>query len=421
MGIGALASGAIKCILNAYPHAELSLLDYSKKTLTHTLKFNGGTVDVRLIGIRFSKKFYLSNNIALLLFVALTLKLVPWKKMREKLAATNFWLRHISETDLVASIAGGDSFSDIYGLGRLLYVSLPQILVLLLDKRLILLPQTIGPFRTRFSRGIARYILKRAQRVYSRDQQGLRRVQSLLGSAHATDKTAFCYDVGFVLEPKAPDHAEIAGLSIRSGGNRPVIGLNVSGLLYMGGYTRKNMFGLRANYGEVMDKLIDFLIVQENADVLLIPHVFGTDPESDDRVCERIYEMLCDRYKGRLGLLQGRYDQHEVKYLVGKCDFFVGSRMHACIAAVSQGVPAVCIAYSDKFIGVMETLGIQSLVVDARQLGIIEILEAIGQAYAERVIVRQKLESKMPEVCQTVLNLFTSINGRNVEQGGQDF
>ena len=47
-----------------------------------------------------------------------------------------------------------------------------------------------------------------------------------------------------------------------------------------------------------------------------------------------------------------------MKYLIGQCDFFVGSRMHSCIAAVSQCVPAVSIAYSDKFIGVMATLGL---------------------------------------------------------------
>ena len=30
--------------------------------------------------------------------------------------------------------------------------------------------------------------------------------------------------------------------------------------------------------------------------------------------------------------------------------------------------PAVCIAYSDKFSGVMETIGIESMVADARRL-----------------------------------------------------
>ena len=38
--------------------------------------------------------------------------------------------------------------------------------------------------------------------------------------------------------------------------------------------------------------------------------------------------------------------------------------MHACIAALSQTVPAVAIAYSRKFLGVMETIGVEDIVVD---------------------------------------------------------
>jgi len=38
------------------------------------------------------------------------------------------------------------------------------------------------------------------------------------------------------------------------------------------------------------------------------------------------------------------YGPSETKFLIGHCDFFVGARMHACIAAVSQYVPAVTLA-----------------------------------------------------------------------------
>jgi polysaccharide pyruvyl transferase WcaK-like protein len=145
--------------------------------------------------------------------------------------------------------------------------------------------------------------------------------------------------------------------------------------------------------------------------VLLVPHVFGTQEgsESDLLVCEKVFASLCEKFPGRLGLLRGLYDQNEIKYVIGLCDFFIGSRMHACIAAISQHVPAVAIAYSDKFIGVMETIGIGTLVADARALRKDEIVSMVGQCYESRTITRRHLETKMHEIKASALNLFSGL------------
>ena len=82
--------------------------------------------------------------------------------------------------------------------------------------------------------------------------------------------------------------------------------------------------------------------------------------------------------------------------------------MHACIAAVSQSVPTVCIAYSDKFIGVMESIGVEDIVVDARAMDKDEILRAIGGALDQHEEVRRLLQTKMPEVRSSILNLLVS-------------
>jgi polysaccharide pyruvyl transferase WcaK-like protein len=406
MGVSALAAGSIKCILHEHPTAEVALLDYAKERSVHNIRVDGREVAINLVNMRFSKNFYLTNNIAFLLFCALLLKALPGYGMRRRFVGRNECLRHVYEADVVAAISGGDSFSDIYGIVRLLYVSFPQILALWMGKELILLPQTIGPFKRKISKRIAKYILNRAQRVYSRDKRGLRQIESLVGGARAAEKHAFCYDVAFVLEPAEPRRPDIVGLPPDRTRTRPLVGLNVSGLLYMGGYTRKNMFGLQADYGSLIQSLIEVLIVQKDADVLLLPHVFGANPESDVGICEQLLETLKGKYEGRLGLLRGNYDQSEIKYMIGRCDFLVGSRMHACIAALSQGVPAVCIAYSDKFIGVMETLDIESLVVDSRKSSVPEILQAVAHAFDQRDTLRRLLEAKMPEVRTTVLGLF---------------
>jgi polysaccharide pyruvyl transferase WcaK-like protein len=408
MGVGALAAASIKCILSTYPRAEISLFDYAKQSSVCTVRVDDREVSIPIVNMRFSKKIYLPNNIALLLTLAIAFKLVAFKKVREWVINKNICLSHLQQSDISAAISGGDSFSDIYGLGRLIYVALPQLLVLLLGKKLILLPQTIGPFRGKLSRIIARYILQRSERVYVRDTRSFSELKRLFACGSVPEKYKFCYDVAFALDPIAPSRQDIVGLSLRGRYGSRLIGLNISGLLFRRDSTGRNAFGLCDDYEELIEALISFLMRKKDVAVLLVPHVFGRQPgsESDTLVCEQVFAKADEKYRGRIGLIHGSYNQSEIKHIIGLCDFFIGSRMHACIAALSQGVPAVAIAYSDKFLGVMETIGIPSLVLDARALATNEILHEIDDSFEKRALIRRCLESKIPEVRESVLSLF---------------
>jgi len=406
MGVGALAAGTIGCILHTYPQAEIFFLNYGKLSTVTAITVAGQQVAIPLVNMRFSWRVWLRNNIAFLFFLTLLMKLLHFPALRRRWIAVNDCLRHLDECDLVVAISGGDSFSDIYGLERLLYVSLPQILALWSGKRLILLPQTLGPFKSRLARAIAKYIMRRAELVCSRDHAGVKLGTQMLGSNARGVKVRFCYDVGFALDPMPPPQVDVVGLGFSPKPASVLVGLNVSGLLFMGGYTRRNMFGLKVEYPKLVYDLINFLVEQKKAKVLLVPHVFGQHDESDARVCAGLYEALKDQYPGRIGWLRGSYDQSEIKHVISLCDFFIGARMHACIAAASQNVPVIPMAYSDKFAGVMQSIGVAANVVDLRKLNEEEIFSIIDRAFTNRAQIRQQLAQTMPHVKESVLSLF---------------
>ncbi len=404
MGVAALASGTVAAVAQSRPGVRIYLLDYGKEPATYRVKCPAGAVSAQLINMRFSKKVLLPNNIARLLLTALSVKLIPSRRLRERVILRNPYLQPLYEADMIGAIAGGDSFSDIYGLGRLLYVSLPEILILALGKPLVLLPQTIGPFKGTFGKAVARFILCRAEKVYSRDQTGLDEVKPLLGTRQS--RLEFSYDVGFALEPERPQGRQLEWIeqANRSG---LLVGLNVSGLLLMGGYNKKNMFGLKTDYRELIHGIIKFFVQEAGGTVLLVPHVFGDHPESDAVACMKLYQELEPELRERVRTISGNFNQHEIKYIIGQCDFFLGSRMHACIAALSQSVPPACLAYSRKFIGVMESVGCGELVADMRSLDNDEVLASIRRTYDSRVRVRDYLQKRMPEVKDGVVKLFS--------------
>jgi polysaccharide pyruvyl transferase WcaK-like protein len=177
----------------------------------------------------------------------------------------------------------------------------------------------------------------------------------------------------------------------------------------MGGYSRANMFGLKIDYKKLIPELIDVMIRAHDSSVILIPHVFGLDGESDSVICQELYSSLNERYGGRLLLASGEYNESEIKYVIGLCEFFIGSRMHACIAALSQNIPTVSIAYSNKFIGVMQTIGVAELVADPRKLDVEQIVRLIGDAFEHRARIRKHLDKVMPMVHETGMNLFDEI------------
>jgi polysaccharide pyruvyl transferase WcaK-like protein len=413
MGVGALAAGALRSFIRSYPDSEFYLLDYGKEEEKFSFNSDGNKVEIHKINMRFSKNVFLSNHIAMLLFLALMIKILPFSKVRMWTIERNRSLERLNEINLFASLAGGDSFSDIYGMERFFYVTLPQILVLILGKRLVLLPQTLGPFKNWVTKVIARSIMERAALVYSRDFDGLKEAAVVMGVVDLPAKFRFCYDVGFALESTKPACDAVKIIEDVTMRNRTLVGVNVSGLLFIGGYTQKNMFGLKVNYRDLVLDIVQKLLSLDDVCVMLVPHVFGTKEhlESDVTACEEVEKKFRVHFdETKLFRIHEKINQNEVKYLIGQCDFFIGSRMHACIAALSQGVPAVSIAYSKKFRGVLGSIGCAEMVVDPRTMDREHIFNIIQEKYSERVAIKSRLAGVIPEVKDRIYTLALELS-----------
>jgi polysaccharide pyruvyl transferase WcaK-like protein len=344
------------------------------------------------------------------LLTAAVLRLVPVKSWRQRLYARNPYLSVIVSALVVVDITAGDSFSDIYGLRRLFIGTLRKLLALLVGAKLVLLPQTYGPFNRRVSRFLVRVVVSRASALYSRDRQGLQTLRSLLGDRRTRAAPQFCPDLAFVLDAVPPASLATLPGPLPDKGTRCLIGLNVSGLLFNGGYTRDNMFHLKSDYRQLMVTLIERLFADSANMILLIPHVFplanfpGSLVESDPDACRQLFEQLHQSYRERLFCLQGYYDQSEIKKIIGLCDFFIGSRMHACIAALSQCIPVVGIAYSSKFHGVFESIGVEQCVVDLRSKGHSDALEEIVRMLGDRERISAQLQKTIPKIQAGILD-----------------
>lgn len=273
-------------------------------------------------------------------------------------------------TDFVIDIGGGDSFADIYGKKRIKLMFLLKFLTHAAFTPLVMAPQTIGPFTDPRSIKIARATMKRCAIVATRDSMSTAYAREM----GVTRPIIEASDVALRLPytPPAP----------RDGG--PVrVGINVSGLLFAGGYTGKNEFGLKMDYPGLIRALIQhFLDHEDGCEVHLIPHVIFPESRSRKEDDYSASKALAAEFP-QMVLAPAFESPSEAKNYIAGMDFFMGARMHSCVAAFSSGVPVVPMAYSRKFAGLFGSLGYDRTV-DCTTESADALLATIAQAYENR-------------------------------------
>lgn len=384
-GVNALTRGALEVIEYNFPKVNIKIFDYSARNSMEE-EINGTKVEI----IPFSK-----ITIILLFIMGLLSKIIPLSLLIR--LVKNNSIKSFIHSHWVLDISEGDSFSDIYGNKRFFQHSLPKLSAILLQKQFILLPQTIGPFNNKLNKKIAKFIIKRTDKVHVRDLWSY----DYLGKMKIDiSRIIITPDLAFLMLPKKFDTAQY----FSDIDNNQIVGINVSGLLYAGGYTKSNMFGLKSDYKNLIEKVVEFF-VEENIEVILIPHVFTKGNLEDDlAACNSIASL--PKFKNSCKAVEHELSEQEVKYLIGQCSFFIGSRMHSCIAAVSQGVPTVPLAYSPKFEGTFATIGLDNLVVDATKTQGDEIMKTIKRDFAKKdeieVLINNKISNLKEEITNSI-------------------
>lgn len=235
--------------------------------------------------------------------------------------------------DLILDTCGGDSFTDIYGKGRLIRIMLLQRAAAQMGIPVIMTHQTFGPFRSKAMQKVASWHLNRNENILliCRDSKSFEIASRFLNSKRLILST----DLSFYLGEKS----DVA----RSG-----IAVNVSGLLWAA-----NSHVDYLQYRSETLKLLKALLSSGLAVTIFENVKSFQDPTDDDSLPT---EFLKSHFGESLSYLEPK-TLFEAKQSLKKFEVVVGARMHACLNALSVGTPAVAQAYSRKFAPIFEDLG----------------------------------------------------------------
>lgn len=287
----------------------------------------------------------------------------------------------IKEFDLVVDTRAGDSFADIYGSSRLRQICQMAEFVKACGVPLVLGPQTIGPFNTRVGKLMGSASLRRASVVMARDTTSAQAAEQL---GRAPDVVAT--DVVFAMEQPETD------------GTRDVL-LNVSGLLWT-----SDSHGPAQQYRDSIRALVRGL-QERRRTVSLFSHVLDSANLDNDEPAAR-------KLQAEFGLEHlVPQDLAHLRALVKGAELVIGSRMHACLNALSVGTPAIPLAYSRKFRPLLADLGWEHVVDlgESRKAGddVIAMIDSGADLTPQVVNVRRRAEELLEGAVDALRGLLS--------------
>jgi len=400
-GVSALGLSTIKGVLGAGP-AEFTLFDYGMGTRRSEVSVGDRAVPVRLMGVYNSRRYYRTTNITQMLIAA-----------RAGLGRLHPVCRELLALDAILDISGGDSFADLYGQRRFTDVTLPKLVAERLGVPLVLLPQTYGPYREAHNRAAAASVVRGARQCWARDEHSFSILRDLLGDSFDARRHRTGVDVAFGLPIVRPNSSIADKLEAHASRHTLTVGLNVSGLLYNRPGDDTERYGFRSSYREIIDDLLRRLLAIDGVAVILVPHVAPTRAMVDDdaAACEAVVASLGTTDAARVLSLPRGLSASELKWCIGRCAWFCGTRMHSTIGAISQGIPTTAIAYSDKTLGVFATAGVAECVVDPRRDDGPEVVSRIMDGFSGRDVASRALAGALPGLRNRLDEQFDAIVG----------
>lgn len=224
----------------------------------------------------------------------------------------------------------------------------------------ILWGASVGPFSSdpQFERWAAQE-LQKVSLICARETETL----DYLVSIGLERNVVLASDPAFFLEPVSCELPASIDRILKEG----CIGLNLSPLLR---HFLQDGGESLSRWVQVAADVLQGILQLVSAPVLLIPHVTSghNDINRDDYLfLQRIAQLVGE--SDRIFVLGADLNAAQTKWVIGQTRIFAGARTHSTLAAISSGVPTICVGYSIKARGIAKDVyGNIDWLVDSKEL-----------------------------------------------------
>jgi colanic acid/amylovoran biosynthesis protein len=222
-----------------------------------------------------------------------------------------------NEVDMVLD-SSGFAFSDQWGPGFARHLTRKMNRRGRRNQSLVLLPQAFGPFKNQEVARLTRQLMNRSELIYARDDRSLAELRALRNGPTIRKSPDFT----IAMKPKADNSIKLPALFAAIIPNKRMLDKRNNADYY--GFLQRAIVSLQARRLNPV-----FVLHDANEDREVIAHL-----ENNGRSIP-VFE---------------HDDPRVLKWILGRAAFVIGSRFHALVGALSQGVPCVGAGWSHKYL-----------------------------------------------------------------------
>lgn len=251
----------------------------------------------------------------------------------------------------------------------------------LLGKRIVMFPNSVGPFRTWLGLLIGKLALSKCDFILVREPISLGVVNSLGIRSHKrlTSDT--------VLLLTGTNKANLGNVS------HPLVGVSP-------GFYAQSLSKTEANrYIVEHARVLDYVIEKYGFHVVFLPHyVSGFHNDDLDTSRQMLQQM---RNKEQAEIVETS-SVEAFKSILDCMDLVISSKMHPAVLATSGYVPTLCVAYDHKQSGFFQRLDLADCVLSIREFSYTGLLSRIEHIWDEKDRIKTILKKKIPPLQEDV-------------------
>lgn len=349
-------------VLSVYPHDDVNENEYS----------NVEVVDCR------PKVFMIK------VFIEALITHFFWKLPKSRLSTA---ARSIMASDLILDLSGV-SFVDGRGLPLLIYNSQCVLIPKWFGKPVMKVAQAMGPFHSTINQLAASYCLKQVAILVSRGYITSKNLTNL-GTTNFIELT----DAAFSLPERKIDGYSIANeMGDLKKNNKRIVGICPS--VVVEEYCAKE----NIDYYIVMNKLIDYILEKDYCIVLFAHSARDNSNKkknNDLPLCRRLVQKRSN--KQDILFIDDTLNANELRSLISRCDFFVGSRFHSIISALCVNVPFFLIGWSHKYTEVLQKFGLSEQAMDFKDISVSKLCDRFDYMVEHEQDIRKSIRNNIQE------------------------
>ena len=300
--------------------------------------------------------------------------------------------RTLSESDFIIVCGGGF-------LGGKKMESLMHVFQMYINtkfnKKVYVMGTSIEPMSNWGIKKITDKVLKRMTHVYAREIITYEYLKKVLPES----KFTLIPDMAFMLEDIYKKNPLIEELR------------NKSNIIY-GITVRKWNFPNSKNPAEQMEKYINSIVdfmnqeIENNNIFVFVPQVIVG--YADDTDIARKIKLKLKKTDG-FKIITDDLSPVEIKTLISNFDYFIGTRMHSNIFAISMKIPTIAIAYEKKTNGIMHTANLDDYVIEIEEINKKILTEKTKMQISNDTEIRNELNFNVEKIRKEILEKMKKI------------